>query len=132
MFRALRALTSRRFYQYLLFLLIPGISLKRWLGVGAIGLALSLPKSNGLRCFVQHNRHLASAFFAYAHVRTLGLIRYYRGDVDFNQPFRTPQCRNYQTGRHWIYAPQPTAHYGVNRITIINVSNVNHDFAHFL
>ena len=40
MFRALRALTSRRFYQYLLFLLIPGISLKRWLGVGAIGLAL--------------------------------------------------------------------------------------------
>ena len=40
MFRALRALTSERFYQYLLFLLIPGISLKRWLGVGAIGLAL--------------------------------------------------------------------------------------------
>ena len=40
MFRALRALTSRRFHQYLLFLLIPGISLKRWLGVGAIGLAL--------------------------------------------------------------------------------------------
>ena len=40
MFRALRALTSRRFYQYLLFLLIPGISLKRWLGVGAIGLTL--------------------------------------------------------------------------------------------
>ena len=39
MFRALRALTSRRFHQYLLFLLIPGISLKRWLGVGAIGLA---------------------------------------------------------------------------------------------
>ena len=40
MFRALKALTSRRFHQYLLFLLIPGISLKRWLGVGAIGLAL--------------------------------------------------------------------------------------------
>ena len=40
MFRALRALTNRRFYQYLLFLLIPGISLKRWLGVGAISLAL--------------------------------------------------------------------------------------------
>ena len=40
MFRALRALTSRRFHQYLLFLLIPGISLKRWLGVGAIGFAL--------------------------------------------------------------------------------------------
>ncbi|MQF67148.1 YvcK family protein [SAR202 cluster bacterium AD-802-F09_MRT_200m] len=40
MFRALRALTSRRIYQYLFFLLIPGISLKRWLGVGAIGLAL--------------------------------------------------------------------------------------------
>ena len=40
MYRALRALTSRRFHQYLLFLLIPGISLKRWLGVGAIGLAL--------------------------------------------------------------------------------------------
>ena len=40
MFRALRTLTSRRFHQYLLFLLIPGISLKRWLGVGAISLAL--------------------------------------------------------------------------------------------
>ena len=40
MIRALRALTSRRFYQYLLFLLIPGLSLKRWLAVGAIGLAL--------------------------------------------------------------------------------------------
>lgn len=39
MFRALRALTSRSFRQYLLFLLTPGISLKRWLGVGAIGLA---------------------------------------------------------------------------------------------
>jgi uncharacterized cofD-like protein len=39
MFRALRALTSRNFRQYLLFLLVPGISLKRWLGVGAIGLA---------------------------------------------------------------------------------------------
>ena len=38
MYRALRALTSRSFRQYLLFLLIPGISLKRWLGVGAIGL----------------------------------------------------------------------------------------------
>ena len=40
MIRALRVLTSRSFYQYLLFLLIPGISLKRWLGVGAVGLAL--------------------------------------------------------------------------------------------
>lgn len=40
MFRALRALTSRRFHQYLLFLLIPGISLKRWVGIGGIGLAL--------------------------------------------------------------------------------------------
>ncbi|MCI0864762.1 MAG: hypothetical protein J4N69_11025, partial [Chloroflexi bacterium] len=40
MIRALRALTSRRFHQYLLFLLIPGLSLKRWLAVGAIGLAL--------------------------------------------------------------------------------------------
>ena len=39
MFRALRALTSRSFRQYILFLLIPGISLKRWLAVGAIGLA---------------------------------------------------------------------------------------------
>ena len=39
MYRALRALTSRSFRQYFLFLLIPGISLKRWLGVGAIGLA---------------------------------------------------------------------------------------------
>ena len=40
MIRALRALTSRRFRQYLLFLLIPGISLKRWLGVGVIGVTL--------------------------------------------------------------------------------------------
>ena len=40
MIRALRALTSRRFHQYLLFLMIPGLSLKRWLAVGAIGLAL--------------------------------------------------------------------------------------------
>ena len=40
MIRALRALTSRRFHQYLLFLMIPGISLKRWLAVGAIGLVL--------------------------------------------------------------------------------------------
>ena len=39
MIRALRALTSGRFHQYLLFLLIPGISLKRWLGVGTVGLA---------------------------------------------------------------------------------------------
>ena len=38
--RALRVLTSRRFRQYLLFLMMPGISLKRWLAVGAIGLAL--------------------------------------------------------------------------------------------
>ena len=40
MIRALSALTSRRFHQYLLFLMIPGLSLKRWLAVGAIGLAL--------------------------------------------------------------------------------------------
>jgi uncharacterized cofD-like protein len=40
MIRALKALTSRRFQQYILFLLIPGLSLKRWLGVGAIGLAM--------------------------------------------------------------------------------------------
>lgn len=39
MFRALKALTSREFQQYLLFLLIPGLSLKRWLGVGALSLA---------------------------------------------------------------------------------------------
>ena len=39
MIRALRALTNRRFHQYLLFLLIPGLSLKRWLAIGAIGLA---------------------------------------------------------------------------------------------
>lgn len=39
MFQALTALTSMQFYRYLLFLLIPGISLKRWLGVGAISLA---------------------------------------------------------------------------------------------
>ena len=39
MIRALKALTSRQFQQYLLFLLIPGLSLKRWLGVGAIGIA---------------------------------------------------------------------------------------------
>jgi len=31
MIRALKALTSRRFHQYLLFLMMPGISLKRWL-----------------------------------------------------------------------------------------------------
>ena len=40
MIRALKALTSRRFHQYLLFLLTPGLSLKRWLAVGIIGLAL--------------------------------------------------------------------------------------------
>ena len=40
MIRVLRALTSRRFQQYLLFLLIPGLSLKRWMGVGVVGLAL--------------------------------------------------------------------------------------------
>ena len=40
MFRALQALTNRRFSQYLLFLLIPGISLKRWLAVGFLGVAL--------------------------------------------------------------------------------------------
>jgi uncharacterized cofD-like protein len=40
MIQALRALSRRRFPQYLFFLLIPGISLKRWLAVGVIGLAL--------------------------------------------------------------------------------------------
>jgi len=40
MIQALRALTSKQFQQYLLFLLIPGLSLKRWLGVGAIGLVM--------------------------------------------------------------------------------------------
>jgi uncharacterized cofD-like protein len=40
MIRALKALTSRQFQQYLLFLLIPGISLKRWLCVGFLGLVL--------------------------------------------------------------------------------------------
>jgi len=40
MLQALRALTSRQFRQYLLFLLIPGISLKRWLAVGAFGILL--------------------------------------------------------------------------------------------
>lgn len=40
MIQALRALSRRRFPQYLLFLLIPGISLKRWLAAGAISLAL--------------------------------------------------------------------------------------------
>ena len=40
MIRAVKALTSRRFQQYILFFLIPGLSLKRWLGVGAIGLSM--------------------------------------------------------------------------------------------
>jgi len=40
MIRALKALTSREFQRYILFLLIPGLSLKRWLGVGSIGLAM--------------------------------------------------------------------------------------------
>lgn len=40
MIRSLKALASREFQQYLLFLLIPGLSLKRWLGIGVIGLAL--------------------------------------------------------------------------------------------
>jgi hypothetical protein len=35
----IRALTSRRFQQYLLFLMISGLSLKRWLGVGSFGFA---------------------------------------------------------------------------------------------
>ena len=35
----IRTLTSRLFQQYILFLLIPGLSFKRWLGVGAFGLA---------------------------------------------------------------------------------------------
>ncbi|MQF94423.1 MAG: YvcK family protein [SAR202 cluster bacterium] len=39
MIRALKLLTNRRFHQYILFLLVPGLSLKRWLAVGAIGLA---------------------------------------------------------------------------------------------
>ena len=39
MIRALKALTSRRFHQYLLFLMMPGISLKRWLVSGVIALA---------------------------------------------------------------------------------------------
>lgn len=39
MIRALKALTSRQFQQYLLLLLIPGLSFKRWLGVGILGLA---------------------------------------------------------------------------------------------
>lgn len=43
MTRALKALTSRRFKQYLLFLMIPGLSIKRWLAVGVVGLfALTL------------------------------------------------------------------------------------------
>jgi hypothetical protein len=36
----IRVLTGRRFYQYLLFLMIPGLSLKRWFAVGAISLSL--------------------------------------------------------------------------------------------
>lgn len=40
MIRALRALTSRRFHQYLFVLIMPGISLKRWLATGTIALAL--------------------------------------------------------------------------------------------
>jgi len=40
MIQALRTLTRKRFSQYLLFLLIPGISLKRWLAVGVFGLTL--------------------------------------------------------------------------------------------
>ena len=39
MIRALKALTSRQFQQYILFLLTPGLSLKRWMGVGAFGIA---------------------------------------------------------------------------------------------
>ena len=39
MIRALKALTSKQFQQYLLFLMIPGLSIKRWIGVGAFGLA---------------------------------------------------------------------------------------------
>ena len=35
----IRALTSQRFQQYLLFLMISGLSLKRWLGVGSFGFA---------------------------------------------------------------------------------------------
>tara|TARA_Y100000588_G_scaffold395323_2_gene523434 strand:- start:48023 stop:49450 length:1428 start_codon:yes stop_codon:yes gene_type:complete len=39
MIPALKLLTGRRFHRYLLFLLVPGLSLKRWLAVGAISLA---------------------------------------------------------------------------------------------
>ena len=39
MIRALRALTSKQFQQYLLLLLIPGLSFKRWLALAACGLA---------------------------------------------------------------------------------------------
>jgi len=38
MIRLLKALTSKRFQQYFLFLMIPGLSIKRWLAVGAVGL----------------------------------------------------------------------------------------------
>jgi len=41
MIRALRALTTRQFQQYILFLLIPGLSFKRWLGVGTFGIAFA-------------------------------------------------------------------------------------------
>ena len=38
MIRLLKALTSKRFQQYFLFLMIPGLSIKRWLAIGAVGL----------------------------------------------------------------------------------------------
>jgi len=38
MIRALKALNSKRFQQYFLFLMIPGLSIKRWLAIGAVGL----------------------------------------------------------------------------------------------
>jgi len=35
----IRKLTRRRFFQYLFFLMMPGVSLKRWLAVGAVAFA---------------------------------------------------------------------------------------------
>ena len=40
MTRSLRVLTNKHFHKYLLFLLMPGLSLKRWLAVGGGGIAL--------------------------------------------------------------------------------------------
>jgi uncharacterized cofD-like protein len=38
MIRVLKALTRGRIQQYILFLMIPGLSIKRWLAIGAVGL----------------------------------------------------------------------------------------------